>query len=51
MRSEGNAPKNGKPKVGFSLTTIESWFLLNDKAAAHQSVLANYFLAKNSVQH
>jgi len=27
------------------------WFLLNDKAAAHRSVLVNYFLAKNSVQH
>ena len=27
------------------------WFLLNDKAAAHWSVLVNYLLAQKSVQH
>jgi len=30
---------------------LKRWFLLNDKAAAHWSVLVNYFLAQNSVQH
>jgi transposase len=40
MRSEGNAPKNGK---------TNSWFLLHDNAPAHQSVLAKDFLAKNNV--
>jgi hypothetical protein len=38
MRSEGKAPKNGEPAVGFY-----------DNAPAHRSVLVNHFLAKSNV--
>jgi transposase len=40
MLSEGNAPKNGEPTVGF---------LFYDNAPAHRSVLVKDFLAKNNV--
>jgi len=40
MRSEGNAPKNGEPTVGF---------YLHDNTPAHGSVLIKHFSAKNNV--
>jgi len=40
MQSEGNAPKNGEPTVGFSFTTLP---------AAHRSVLVKDVLAKSNV--
>jgi transposase len=40
MRSDGNAPKNGEPTVGFSFTTM---------LKQNGRVLVKDFLAKNSM--
>jgi len=40
MRSEGNAPKKWR---------TNGWFLFNDNAPEHRSVLLNDILAKNKV--
>jgi len=46
MRSEENEPKYGEKR---NKTENNFWFLLDDNAPAHRSVLVKDFLANNNV--